>query len=283
MAVSAAPDYRQRFRSLIFSETGIRMPESKDHLIVSRLRRRLIEGGFRNLDDYFAHLFEEGALDDEWEAIVDQITTNKTDFFREPVHFDLLARRLIPETLARTRPGLPCRFRLWSAAASTGAEAYTAAMVLATAALADARLDWTILGTDISKGVLETAERAIYDSRELAPVPSDMLARYTMTGRSRGAAGQSRIVPELRRRTRFAVLNLIAPPFPVSHGLDAIFLRNVLIYFDDDQQARVVSDVAGHLRPGGWFFVGHAESMVVQDPRLDQIAPAVFRMREARG
>ncbi|EPX78650.1 CheR family methyltransferase [Salipiger mucosus] len=280
MSRLSQPDLRGRFRDLIYAETGIRMPANKDHLLASRLQRRLLEGGFRDLDDYLAHLFSGGALNDEWKLIVDKVTTNKTDFFREPAHFDILARKVIPEALNRTRPGAACRFRLWSAASSTGAEAWSAAMVLADAALADARLDWAILGTDISSTVLEQATRAIYPSMQMAPVPPDMRSRYVMMGRGRSAGEDVRIVPELRRRARFAELNLIDPPFPVAHNLDAIFLRNVLIYFDAAQQARVVSDVVNHLRVGGWFFVGHAESMIVDDPRLKQHAPAAFRRQE---
>jgi len=278
-----ATDHRARFRDLVFSETGIRMPANKDHLIVSRLRRRRLEGGFTGLDDYFAHLFGDGALEDEWPLIIDRITTNKTDFFREPAHYDFLANRVIPDAMRGARPGRTCRFRLWSAASSTGAEAYSAAMVLADAAGTDARLDWAILGTDISTRVLEEATRAIYPSDQLAPVPQDLRARYTMPGRgATESSGMARIVPELRRRVRFAELNLIDPPYPVSHGLDVIMLRNVLIYFTERQQQQVVTEILGHLAVGGWFLVGHAESMIVQDHRLEQVAPATFR-RKATG
>ncbi|SHI77624.1 CheR family methyltransferase [Wenxinia saemankumensis] len=282
MSQLTAPDLRGRLRSHIFRETGIRMPPDKDHLLASRLRRRLIDGGFRDLDGYLVHLFEGGGLSDEWPRIVDLVTTNKTDFFREPRHFDLLANRIVPEALARARPGARVRFRLWSAAASTGAEAYTAAMILADAAQEAPQLDWAILGTDISSAVLDQADRAIYTVEQLGPVPADIASRYIMRGRGVQGAGQGRIVPELRRRTRFAELNLIAPPYQVAQGLDVILLRNVLIYFDDRQQAEVIANVAGHLRDGGWLLVGHSESMVVQDGRLSQVAPAVFRKGEGR-
>lgn len=280
MSVLTQSPHHRRFRELIFRETGIRMPDSKDHLVASRLRKRLIHHRFQTLDEYLALLFEGGGLQEEWPAIVDLITTNKTDFFREKAHFELLSRRVIPEAVSRTGAGRMIRFRLWSAASSTGAEAYTAAMVLAEAARGEARLDWAILGTDISTGVLAEAARAIYAKREIAPVLPELRARYLMTGRGRDGSGRVRIVPELRRRVRFAELNLIEPPYPVSHALDVIFLRNVLIYFAADRQQQVITDVTGHLRPGGWLFVGHAESMIVQDRRLEQIAPAAFRRKE---
>ncbi|WP_238366460.1 CheR family methyltransferase [Mesobacterium pallidum] len=272
-------DLRARFRETIYRETGIRMPDSKDHLIVSRLRKRLLETGYGTLDDYLRYLFEQGGMADEWENIVDLVTTNKTDFFRESRHFDILVSRVIPEALERVRPGAVARFRLWSAAASTGAEAYTAAMLLADAAFADRRLDWAVLGTDISTGVLEQAARAIYPASQLADVPAEMRARYLMRGKGPKGATRMRFAPEIRSRVRFAWLNLIDPPFDVARQLDAIFLRNVLIYFDAAEQARVVHNVAGHLRPGGWFFVGHAESMIVQEVGLEQVAPGAFRRR----
>jgi len=271
---------QRRFREVIFRETGIKMPETKEHLIAARLRRRLIAGNFRDLDAYLAFLFEEGGLRDEWPDILDLITTNKTDFFREAAHFDILSQRILPAALRAARPGGTVRFRFWSAAASTGAEAYTAAMLLADAVAADARLDWMILGTDISPGVVDQAGRAVYSRKEVAPVPVEMRSRYLMSGRPGRGTAQFRIVPELRRRVRFAEMNLIDPPYPVASGLDVIFLRNVLIYFDPDQQARVIAEVVNHLKPGGHFFVGHSESMVVEDPRLDQIAPAAFRRRD---
>lgn len=274
---------QRRFREVIFRETGIKMPESKEHLIAARLRKRLIAGNFRDLDAYLAFLFEEGGLRDEWPDILDLITTNKTDFFREPAHFDIMAQRILPAALRAARPGAAVRFRLWSAAASTGAEAYTAAMILADAAREDPRLDWMILGTDISPGVVGQAERAIYSRKEIAPVPVEMRARHLMAGRHGHGSAQFRIVPELRRRVRFAEMNLIDPPYPVAADLDVIFLRNVLIYFDPDQQARVISEIVTHLKPGGHFFVGHSESMVVEDPRLDQIAPAAFRRKDTAG
>lgn len=273
---------QRRFRELIYRETGIKMPENKDHLVASRLRKRQIALGLETLDDYLLHLFDGGGMDEEWSEIIDLVTTNKTDFFREPAHFDFLAKTAIPEALARARGTGPVRFRLWSAAASFGAEAYTAAMVLAEAALAAPRLDWKILGTDISGGALDRARDAIYPVDDLTPVPPNLRQRYLMSGRNSDTSRQMRIIPELRRRTRFEQLNLIEPPYPVAHGLDVVMLRNVLIYFDAETQKQVIGDVTDHLRPGGHLFVGHAESMVVTDDRLDQLAPATFRRKEIR-
>lgn len=271
---------QRRFRELIYRETGIKMPASKNHLVSSRLRKRLIALGLETLDDYLAHIFDDGGLEEEWAEIIDLVTTNKTDFFREPAHFEFLAKVAVPKALARAHGSGPVRFRLWSAAASIGAEAHTAAMILAEAAIASPRLDWRILGTDISVGALEVARRGVYPADDLVPVPAHLRLRYAMTGRKSETSSEVRIVPELRRRIRFDQLNLIDPPYPVAHGLDVIMLRNVLIYFDAPQQAQVISAVTDHLRSGGHLLVGHAESMIVADPRLVQLAPATFRKKE---
>lgn len=271
---------QRRFRELIYRETGIKMPQNKDHLIASRLRKRQIALGLNSLDSYLAHLFDGGALDAEWPEILDLVTTNKTDFFREPAHYDVLAHTAIPEAFARKSGTEPVQFRLWSAAASIGAEAYSAAMVLAEAARENRLLDWMILGTDLSGGALAKARNAIYPAEELAPVPPELRQRYAMRGRPGARSREMRIVPELRRRTRFEQLNLIEPPYPVAFNLDVIMLRNVLIYFDHDRQTKVVNNVVDHLRPGGHFYVGHAESMIVNDPRLEQLAPATFRRKD---
>ncbi len=257
--------------------TGIKLPESKRSMIEARLRRRLIALGLPDLGAYLTHLFEEQGLERELPRIVDLLTTNKTDFFREPEHYRMLSERLIPEALNRVPGRDRVRFRLWSAAASTGAEAWSAAMLLARAAEAAPRLDWAILGTDISRRVLDVARRAIYPESDLAPVPAPLREAYTMRGRGPDGAPAIRIVPELRARVRFAPLNLLSAPHAVDTGLDLVFLRNVLIYFEPEIQARVIAGVARHLRPQGHLIVGHSESMSVQKPGLRQIAPGVFR------
>lgn len=268
-----------RFRTLVLAETGIRLPPAKDVMIESRLRKRLLALDLPSLDAYLAHLFDEGGLSDELPAIIDLLTTNKTDFFREPAHFSLLANRMIPEALARCRPGRSAQFRFWSAAASTGAEAWSAAMVLASAAARDPRLDWRILGTDISRRVLNVARTAVYPLESFAPVPPSLRESYVMPSRARGEK-LGRIVPELRARALFDEMNLIDDAYALDNRIDVAFLRNVLIYFDPEMQQQVVASVASHLRPGGYLVVGHAESMIVRLRGFSAIAPGVYRKEE---
>lgn len=269
-----------RFRHLVHAQTGIKMPEAKGPMIESRLRRRLIELGLRSLDDYLRHIFDRGHLTEEMPHIINQMTTNKTDFFREDAHYRLLREVMVPAALRRAGPGRTTRFLFWSAAASTGAEAWSAAMELADAAAQDSRLDWSILGTDISERVLTQARTAVYSAAELAPVPPLLRAAYVMAGRGPTGRTRGRIVPELRARVRFRSLNLMTQPFEIAGGLDVVFLRNVLIYFEPALQARVIAGCVAKVRPGGHFVVGHSESMVVQHPDLTPVAPGAFRKKD---
>ncbi|MEH6776327.1 MAG: protein-glutamate O-methyltransferase [Cereibacter changlensis] len=262
---------------LIHEHIGVRLPPSKRQMVEGRLRRRRMALGFGSVDDYFHHLFEQGGLEAELHEILDAVTTNKTDFFREPDHFRLLVDRIVPQTLQH-RPMARRRslFKVWSAAASTGAEAFTLAMLLEDLSGRLPDLNYGILGTDINTEVLETARRAIYPVEQMDPVPPAFRTRFLMQG-SGSLAGQVRIVPELRQRTRFARMNLMDPQYTVDRDIDVIFLRNVLIYFDPADQARVIARMISHLAPGGHLLVGHSESMVVRSAQLKQIAPAVFQ------
>lgn len=266
-----------RLTKLIQDEIGVRLPASKRQMVEGRLRRRRMALGFESVDAYFHHLFEQGGLEAEMHEILDAVTTNKTDFFREPDHFRLLIDRIVPETLAQ-RPAARRRalFKLWSAAASTGAEAFTAAMLLEDLAGRLPDLNYGILGTDINTEVIEIARRAIYPSDQIVPVPAELQARFLMQG-SGELAGQVRVVPEVRQRVRFARLNLMDEQYAVDRDLDVIFLRNVLIYFDPEDQSQVIGRMVMHLAPGGHLIVGHSESMVVRSESLRQIAPAVFQ------
>ncbi|NDV00315.1 CheR family methyltransferase [Pseudoroseicyclus tamaricis] len=275
-ASSSTGQHLDALRRLVHERTGIVLPASKATMIEARLRKRFTDLGLANLQAYLCTIFDGGQLNQELPHIVNALTTNKTDFFREYPHFELLEKRIIPEALARARASSRVRFRLWSAAASTGAEAWSAAMVLASAATAEPRLDWRILGTDISTEVLQTASTAIYSAVDVAPVTEGHRAAYLMCNGNR-ARRLCRIRPELRSRVRFRKMNLVETPYPVEGGIDTIFLRNVLIYFEPQMQARIVGACAEKIRPGGYLIVGHSESMIVKEPGLAQIAPGVFR------
>ena len=161
--------------------------------------------------------------------------------------------------------------KIWSAASSTGAEAYTLAMVLADLAGERKDFGFSILGTDISTNVLEQATRAVYPAELVAPVPAMMQSRRP------DARRQVRIVPELRRLVRFQRLNLMDSTYPFDRDVDVILLRNVLIYFDKSDQEQVIQRLVSHLRPGGYLLLGHSESMIGTAVTMRPIAPAVFQ------
>ncbi|ABA77730.1 methyltransferase domain-containing protein [Rhodobacter sphaeroides] len=276
MSQALRPAHDQRFSDLIRSRTGIQLPVHRRQMIESRLRPRIAAVGATGFEGYLEQLFDHGLLDDELPLVIDLLTTNKTDFYRESAHFDVLVDKIVPETIRHATPHAP-RLKIWSAASSEGAEAYTAAIVLSEAQRAGHRFSYAILGTDISHRMLERARRAIYTAEQLSPVPAELRARYTMAGRAPSHAGTARIVPELRDRVQFMHLNLMDSTYPVDRDVDVIFLRNVLIYFGPEDQAAVIARMAGHLRPGGYLMVGHSESMVVSHPQMKQHSPSVFR------
>jgi len=267
-----------RIARLVEGEAGIKLPPNKRLMLEGRLRKRLRAHGFDTFKAYCDFLFKGDGTAEEMGFLINVVTTNKTDFFREPDHFDFLMKKAVPE-LIRRRSGAETQplLKVWSAASSTGAEAYTLAMVLNERMVERRDFRCAILGTDISTTVLEQGERAIYPAEMMAPVPEPYLKRFVMWPREPGARSDVRIVPELRRMVRFARLNLMDATYPFDRDVDVIFLRNVLIYFEKEDQEAVVRRLVGHLRPGGYLFLGHSESMIGNAAQVRQVAPAVFQ------
>jgi chemotaxis protein methyltransferase CheR len=271
-----AKRYFQELANVVETQIGIKLPASKQIMVEGRLRKRVRALGLANLDDYAGFVFDRGGLKNEFIHIVDCVTTNKTDFFRERDHFTILSNDLLPQLLSDWPRGAPRRLKCWSAAASSGAEAYSLAMMLAQWA-EDHQFQYSVLGTDICTTVLDQARRAIYPSDMLAPVPADMRRRFVMQAKD-PARQEMRIVPELRKRVKFERLNLMERDYPVDRGMDVIFCRNILIYFAKETQEGVVRKLSHHLKPGGYLFLGHSESMAGgKQNLLAQIAPTVFR------
>lgn len=268
-------DFR-RLAAFIQDYSGIKMPASKITMLEGRLRHRVRDTGAANLADYCQTLFERDGLRSESVHLIDAVTTNKTEFFREPEHFRVLIRQALPSVLADRHAGDQVQVKLWSAACSTGAEAYTLAMVLADWREHHHGARFVILGTDLSTEVLAVAERAIYPESMAAMVPPEYRKRYLLRSRDR-AKRLVRIVPELRSWASFARLNLMDSEYPFDHDFDVIFCRNVLIYFDKPTQHAVLQRLCRHLRPGGFLFLGHSESLAGMDLPLRSIASTVLR------
>ena len=269
----------RHFRALaevIEGRVGIKMPPAKRTMVEGRLRKRVRALGLADVNDYAKHIFDQGHLEDELSHLIDCVTTNKTDFFREPSHFEFLCDVAVP-ALLKIHATRTANLKIWSAACSTGAEAYTIAMVLQE--LSNARKDFrfSILGTDISTDVLRDAKAAIYPIAFMEPVPLAMQQRYVMVAKEAGR-GDGRIAPELRAVTRFERLNLMDLRYPLDQDVDVIFCRNVLIYFDKPTQKAVVDRLSSHLRPGGYLILGHSESMAGSGVTgLRQVVPTIFQ------
>ena len=259
---------------LVEAHTGIRLPPAKRVMLEGRLRKRVRALGLASLAEYGEAMFQEGRLNEEFGHVVDCVTTNKTDFFREPEHFVFLRDQAIPALLRLARHER--RLKFWSAAASNGAEAYTIAMVAAETLGLDPRA-FSVLGTDISSEVIAEARRAIYPAAFTEPVPPTMRARYLMTSRD-PVRKQTRIIPELRRMVSFELLNLMDSNYAVERDFDAILCRNVLIYFTKATQEAVLRRLCAHLRMGGYLMLGHSESLAGNDQtELRQVEPTIFR------
>jgi len=265
----------QRLASFIESYSGIKMPATKITMIESRLRKRLRATGMLNLKQYCDYLFEKDGLAAEAVQLIDVMTTNKTEFFREPDHFRFLAEQAVPMLRAS---GRGTALKVWSAACSIGAEPYTLAMVLADLAREPAGPRYGITATDLSTEVLDTAVAGIYPEAMVKPVPPELRRRYVMRSRDR-ARQQVRIVPELRAAVRFARLNLMEAPYQVDREMDVIFCRNILIYFDKETQQSVLRHLTDHLRAGGFLFLGHSETLTGMRLPLEPVGPTVFRRR----
>jgi chemotaxis protein methyltransferase CheR len=282
-ASSALPDDSQghltqrdfhRLAKFIEGYSGIKMPPSKITMIEGRLRKRLRATGMPDLKHYCDFLFEKDGLTTEAVHLIDVMTTNKTEFFREPDHFKYLAEQAVPNLLSNGRAG-PA-LKIWSAACSIGAEPYTLAMVLADLGQRAAGPRYGITATDISTEVLDTALAGIYPEVMIQPVPPDLRHRYVLRSKD-PARQQVRIVPELRAAVRFGRVNLMETPYQVEHDMDIIFCRNILIYFDKETQETVLRNLTSHLRAGGFLFLGHSETLGGFRLPLEPVGPTVFR------
>lgn len=264
-----------RLSSLIESEYGIKMPPSKRTMLESRLQRRVRQLGLPDLKRYVEFLFSEEGIGLELVHLADVITTNKTDFFREPVHFDLLLSLVLPELLGRQREsGSP--LRVWSAGCSTGEEPFTLAIVLNEFAERVAAFSFTILATDLSAGVLEKGRLGVYDRARIAPVPLLLQKRYFLRSKDPDL-DLVRVKPFLRELVRFKRLNLKDARYDIAEPFDVVFFRNVIIYFSRETQREIVRRVCRSLKVGGFLFMGHSETLFGMDLPLEQIAPTVYR------
>ena len=251
----------EALRRIMHSASGIEIADEKRYLVIHRLGKRLRLHGLGNFTDYLALVRRDPR---ERQVLVDLLTTHETWFFREPKHFEWLTR-------IATRPGGP--LRVWSAASSTGEEAYSAAMTLAEHCH---NPHWEVVGTDVSQGVVEQANQGLFSLRTKDSIPESYLKKYWLKGVGR-FDGMIMAKPELKDRVRFQVANLNDRVPSALGAFDVAFLRNVLIYFSTEGKQRLVRHVLERVKTGGLLMVGHSESLFALDLPLEQLAPAIYR------
>lgn len=268
-----SPANFENLAEFIEGYSGIKMPPTKKTMVECRLRRRAHALGLPSLQDYCAFLFQQNGLDQEAVHLIDAVSTNKTDFFREPKHFEYLVEEAIP---ALHKHGALDRgpLKVWSAASSIGAEPYTLAMVLAE--LGATIPGFSILATDINTQVLKIGMQAIYPEIMSHAIPMELRKRYLLRSKQ-GARDRVRIVPELRGKVRFQRVNLMETPYSVDRDMHVAFCRNILIYFEKETQHAVLSQICHHIRPGGFLFLGHSETVAGFDLPLTPVSASVFR------
>jgi chemotaxis protein methyltransferase CheR len=254
-----------QFQALLRGITGIHLSEFKKTLLVARLSSRLRARKARSFTEYYK-IIRHPLETEELQLAINYLTTNETFFFREPEHFQVMK-----EYIASLRP-LPTPFRVWSAASSSGEEAYSIAMVLADVLGGSS---WEVIGSDISTRVLERAKAGLYPLERNGGIPKDYLHRFCLKGQG-AQDGMMLIGKQLRERVHFTQVNL-NELIPDLGRFDLIFLRNILIYFQNDQKRKVVEAVLPKLHPHGLLIVGHSENLMGVSERVKQIRPTVYR------
>ena len=241
----------ERVRKLLYEHAGIALSPAKQDMVYSRLARRVRASGDRSFAQYLARLERKDAQ--EWEPFINSLTTNLTSFFREAHHFEVLSRHL--KSIAEKRT-----IRIWCNAASTGEEPYSIA-ITAVEAFNSPTPPVSILASDLDTNVLAQGERGVYPAERVARLPPEQVSRHFLRGNG-VPEGSVQAKPELRRLITFRRINLLDAGWPVQGPLDAIFCRNVMIYFDKQTQYGILKKFVPLLREDGLLFAGHSESFL---------------------
>jgi chemotaxis protein methyltransferase CheR len=265
-----------RLSSFIYKECGIKLAEGKKLMLEARLHKRLKALNLLSYSDYCDYLFSPAGLKDELSRMIDLVTTNKTDFYREPDHFEYLRSAASPELLSMDGAGVRKNLSIWSCACSSGEEPYTLAMVVSEFAEAYEGYRFSILATDISTRVLEKGREAVYDEERVLPLPMALKKRYLLRSKDK-AKGLVRISSHLRRLVEFRRLNLMDESYGIKGLMHVIFCRNIIIYFDRRTQEDLLKKLCYCLTPGGFLFMGHSENLHGMDLPLSVVAPAAYR------
>jgi len=262
-----------RFADFIQSQCGIKMPQTKKTMLQGRLQKRLRLLKMGSFSAYADFIFSNKGSEEIFQMI-NAVTTNKTDFFRESRHFDYLNAVVFPEIINKSNGTVQKQIKAWSAACSTGEEPYTLAMVLSSFTESNPSFHFSILATDISTKVLESAQLGIYQEEKIAPVPMAFRQKYLLRNKDKTVV---RIVPELRSRVQFKRLNFMDEDFGLRDMMDIIFCRNVIIYFDRPTQEIILQRICRHLAPGGYLFMGHSETLSGMELPVTMVSASIYR------
>lgn len=254
-----------QFKSWIYNRAGINLTPAKKSLVAGRLYKRLKHHDIPSYGDYFKLIMDEGNKS-ELQWALDLLTTNETYFYREPNHFDFLVRTIVPAASASGH------FRVWSAASSSGEEAYTIAMMLMES-MGDG--NWSVFGSDISEQILSHARRAQFPLAKARNLPESLLRKYCLKGVG-NKEGFLMVQASLRSKVDFKNINLIEK-IPNIGQFDVIFLRNVMIYFDTVTKQKVMQNLLPHLKPGGYFIISHSESLNGVCDALKLVSPSIYQ------
>ena len=264
-------DSFDRLSSYVTQEYGIKLPPVKKSMLESRLNKKIKSLGMNSYVEFLDYIFSDHGKQTELFHVIDLITTNKTDFFREPAHFSYLSGEFLPSYLAEHT-----NLKIWSAGCSTGEEPYTLTMVLEEFKKRNPVLNYSLLASDISLRVIQSAFSGIYTLDRLAAIPMEWKRNYFL--RSKTNSNLARIKPQYRKKIQYKRINLMDTSFGLlKSDYDIIFCRNVLIYFDKPTQEEVIRKFCTHLRPGGLLFLGHSESIMGMKLPLSQVRPTVYQ------
>ena len=262
-----------RLSTFIMSHYGIKLPPAKKTLVQCRLQKRLKANNMISFGDYIDFLFSSAGREKELSNMIDEISTNKTDFFREPVHFDFLTRTGLNEYLSKTGKR---RISVWSAGCSSGEEPYTIAVILKEYARLQHYIDFTITATDISTKVLQLGMQGIYPEDKISEIPYTLKKEYFQKGKN-SFKQQVRVNSDLRKTVNFQHFNLLSSDYTSFGMFDIIFCRNVLIYFERAIQYRIISKLCNQLNSGGYLFLGHSDTTMGFTPALKNSSAEYFQ------
>jgi Methylase of chemotaxis methyl-accepting proteins len=261
---------------MITERFGIKMPADKKTMFQARLQRRLRELHITSFDQYVSTLFAGDETTDEFELLADFISTNKTEFFREEDHFKQLSELVIPGYLKNIRFSARENFKVWSAGCSSGQEAYSIGIQIEEfIRLSGIRFNYSIVATDISQRMLKQAKEAIYPMAQVEDVLLEIKKRYLLKSKN-PEEKKIRIVKELREKVVVSYMNLMDAKYPFTGEFDVIFLRNTLIYFEPAVQLEVLTKTLDCLKPGGYLFIGHSESIINLSLPIKAVAPSIY-------